>query len=247
VYLYVTDKGSLKEGSLRARGVNHWPDDPGAVGRKVKLARLKYGGNWDPEPLAYERFGRLLAAEVKIGLETVTTEIKDLAATAAAIATLTGTGSYNLGEEEKAALKKFVEGGGLLVIDAAGGSKTFAESAESAIREIFGADALKRLDLTSALYSAREIKEYRYRRQTRTRLGGERTPQLRGVMLGDRLGVVLSREDLTGGLVGYASYACDGYMLHTAYEIMRNAVLLAAGGPAPAATSQAASGDEAQK
>ena len=52
-----------------------------------------------------------------------------------------------------------------------------------------------------------------------------------------RLGVVYSREDLTGGLVGYASYACDGYAPQTAYEIMRNVMLIAAGGgstPVPA-------------
>ena len=62
-------------------------------------------------------------------------------------------------------------------------------------------------------------------------------PQLRGVMVGDRLGVVYSREDLTGGLVGYASYGCDGYAPQTAYEIMRNVMLMAAGGggmPVPA-------------
>ena len=46
-------------------------------------------------------------------------------------------------------------------------------------------------------------------------------------MMGDRLSVLLSREDLTGGLVGYASYACDGYAPQTAYEIMRNVVLTA--------------------
>ena len=52
--------------------------------------------------------------------------------------------------------------------------------------------------------------------------------------VGGRLAVVYSREDLTGGLVGYASYACDGYMPPTAYEILRNVVLLTAGGGSPA-------------
>jgi hypothetical protein len=241
LYLYVTDKGSLKEGSLRARGTKHWPDEPPPAPRAVKLARLKYAGNWNPEPLAYERLGRLMSAQEKVGLDTVTTDFKGLPASGAAVATLTGTGALALDDQEKAALKKFVEGGGLLIVDAAGGNKAMADSAESMVGEIFGAGSLKRLDPACALYSARPIKEYKYRRQARARLGGDKEPQLKGVMLGERLGVVLSREDLTCGLVGYASYSCDGYMPQTACEIMTSAILLGAGAAPSAAASQSTS------
>ena len=98
--LYVTDKGSM-----RARGVNHWPEPPaGSPSKKVKVARLKYAGNWDPEPLAYERLSRLLAAEAGIGLEVSETEIKDLAGAGAAVAAITGTGALQVSAAEKAAL-----------------------------------------------------------------------------------------------------------------------------------------------
>jgi hypothetical protein len=244
VYLYVTDKDFL-----RRRGATHWPEEPAAApARKVKVARLKYPGNWDPEPLAYQRFGRMLATQEKLGLDVSAVEIKDLAGSGAAVATLTGTTALQLNAEEKESLKKFVTGGGLLVVDAGGGSQAFAESARGAIQEMFGEGEPRRLETDSPLFAARAIKDFRYRRQTKARLGGEKESQLRGVMVGEaaggaagpRLGVLFSREDLTGGLVGYASYACDGYAPQTAYEIMRNVMLLAAAGPAPAPASAAA-------
>jgi hypothetical protein len=244
VYLYATDKGSL-----RARGANVWPEEPAAApARKIKVARLKYAGNWDPEPLAYERLGRLLAAEEHIGLDVTATPIKDLPVGGAAVASLTGTAALQMSDEEREALKQFVTGGGLLVVDAAGGSKAFADSADAVLGEVFGEGALKRLSADAALYAAKPIKEFKYRRQTRERASNPKEPMLKAVTVEGRLGAILSREDLTCGLVGYASYACDGYAPQTAYEIMRNVLLMAAKGSASskpaAATAPSQAGQE---
>ncbi len=46
---------------------------------------------------------------------------------------------------------------------------------------------------------------------------------------GGRIGAILSREDITGGLAGIEAYSVDGYTSKTAYRIMRNAILYAAG------------------
>jgi len=48
--------------------------------------------------------------------------------------------------------------------------------------------------------------------------------------VGERIGVVFSREDLTVGLIGCSPIDCDGYMPDSAYEIARNIVLYAARG-----------------
>ena len=237
VVLYVTDKGAL-----RARGVSPWPPDTAAPpASKVKLARLKYLGNWDPEPLAYERLSRLLAQEVGVGLEVAPIEIKDLPASAPAVASLTGTTLLQLSADDKQALKKFVAAGGTLVVDAAGGAKPFAESAEAAVQEIFGAGSLQRLPAAAALYQVpgKEIKEFKYRRQTRNRLANSKEPQLKAVTVQDRAAVLYSREDLTGGLVGYPAFSVDGYQPQTAYEIYRNIILQAPPAAPPAAAPAA--------
>ena len=225
---YVTGAITL----LRPRGSTHWPKEPGAPARRtIRLARLKHSGRYDPEPLAYERFRRMMAHEAKVRLEVVgPMAISDLAAAKAKVATLTGTGPLTLSEAEQKALKSFVEAGGALVVDAAGGDKEFADSAEKMLKTMYGSFKVRILSSSSLLYrqSGMLIRQVKYRPRTKVRLGSRTTAHLRGVLLdGGRVGVIFSREDLTAGLVGYPSYTVDGYHPDTAFELMRNIVVLA--------------------
>ena len=47
---------------------------------------------------------------------------------------------------------------------------------------------------------------------------------MRGIETNGRLGVLFSRQDVTGGLLGIPMYDCAGYTPESSYEIMRNAV-----------------------
>ena len=229
VALYVTGK------QLRARGVSRWPDEPPkAKGRTVKLARLKYDGHPDPEPLAWQRVARMLARDCKINLEVAgPVAIGDLKSSEAAVATLTGTTELKVSDAEKAALKEFVNGGGLLVVDVTGGVSgpggRFAESVEALLSEMFGRRSLRTLASWAGVYRLKghEISHVQYQRTARRRLATTE-PRLKGVLVGDRIGVVFSREDLTVGLIGCSPIDCAGYMPESAYEIARNAILYAA-------------------
>ena len=230
VLMYVTDKGEL-----RNRGVSHWPGrkPSGKAGRKIEIARLKYDGNWDPEPLAYERFSRLMAGEAKVNVRVVSpVAVERLDRGTAGIATLTGTDHFTLGERGTAALKAYVEGGGMLVVDAAGGSRAFGESALALLRGMFGRTAVRRLSSGAAVYDlpGMKIQQVSYRRKARLERGLKAEPNLRGVIIDGRLAVIFSTEDLTGGLVGCPSCNCVGYEPQSCFQLMRNAVLLAAGG-----------------
>ena len=235
ILMYVTDRGDL-----RRRGVSPWPPPSAAKpARTIRLARLKYAGPWDPEPLAYERFSRLMALRAGWNLEVAAgVEIAELTPGAAAVATLTGTRAFRLGEAEKAALKRFVEGGGTLVIDAAGGATEFAESADLLVRELFGRTSLRMLAAGAEVFRLPKmgIEKVSYRRKARVIVGGSHVPSLRGVTVGGRVGVLFSKEDLTGGLVGCAGDFV-GYRGDSCFELMRNIVVYAAGRkPAPVAT-----------
>jgi hypothetical protein len=231
-FLYATDKGRL-----HWRGASPWPQRPEAVGGEtIRLARLSYSGNCDPEPLAYERFSRLMAkakiADVRI---LGPMPIRGLAASGARVASLTGTGTFSLTREETEALRAFVAGGGLLVIDAAGGAKAFADAAGDMLAGMYGRGALRYLATTSPLPARKGavITKVRYRRKTEHRLLRKKTPELQGILVSGRIGVILSREDITAGLLGRPMYTCDGYAPQSAFEIMRNIVLHAASsGPA---------------
>jgi len=226
VAMYATGK------HLRHRGADHWTRRrAGRTEKTVRLVRLKHEGNYDPEPLAWHRVARLVGLQCKVKLEVGgPVAISELAAAGAQIAALTGTTALKLTEAEKAGLKKFVQGGGLLVADAAGGwlggGREFARTGEDTIELMFGRRSLRTLASHSPLYKRKgyEITRARYHRLTKLRLGAKE-PRLKAVMVGDRIGVLFSREDLTVGLIGCRPVGCDGYTPESAYEMARNIIL----------------------
>ncbi len=224
---------------LRPRGVSHWPveDDLSGTSWVVKLARLRYAGQWNPEPLAFKRLGTLLANTLWTRLEYKTVDVKDIAESDAKIATLTGMDELKLTAEETAALKTWLEAGGTLVIDAAAGNRPFAKSAQKWIESTFGEFNLKLLPPSDPLYRQedKEIRSVAYRRATLKRMGNRNTPLLYAVKMEhkneydevvQRPAVIFSAEDITCGLVGYPSGLVDGYRPRSAYELMRNIIFL---------------------
>jgi hypothetical protein len=217
--------------------VSPWTTAPArAPARTIQLARLRYDGNWDPEPLAWVRFGRLLTAERAIGVEARPVEIDKLPTCGARVAHLTGTAAIALSAEQRAAIKKFVAGGGTLLIDAAGGSREFADSASKMLGEMFGPSALQRLKPDAALYNlpGMNIDEVRYTRSTVIQSNAPsdlHTPTIRGITIGGRVAVVFSDWDITAGLLGVGTIDCAGYRPESAFEIARNVLLYAADGP----------------
>ncbi|MBI5722910.1 MAG: DUF4159 domain-containing protein [Planctomycetes bacterium] len=232
VLMYVSDK------QLKNRGANLWPEEPAkAPSRSIKVARIRFAGNYDPEPLALQRLSRQLARQYDLRLEfadspasapaggtpqtgLAPTELND----GIRIGFMTGTGAFTLNAQDKEALKSWVEGGGLLVMDAAGAAKGFADSAKDLIGELWGADSLLPLPLDSPVYQLKDmtIDKVKYRRATRARISGIKDPRLQAVLAGDRPKVLLSTEDLTGGLIGYSVIGMDGYEPSSAFELMRN-------------------------
>ncbi|MFP4215358.1 MAG: DUF4159 domain-containing protein [Phycisphaerae bacterium] len=231
---YVTDTFKM-----RTRGVSHWPEDIDAKPvATITVARVKHSGNYDPEPLAGQRLAGLMLKET--GIKVNVTDPMDptkLSAKTAEVAWITGVGQAKFSNDERSAIRSFVQAGGMVVIDAAGGSKAFQDSMKTELREMFDQPVL-RIMSNDPLYNnkAFPLGDVKYRRKTVLRLGSERvkSPQLRGMKLDGRLAVVYSREDLTAGLVGYQGYEVDGYDPGTgsdpgtAYRLMRSILLQAA-------------------
>ncbi len=232
VAMYVTGR------HLRHRGEHGWPDEPRrSDGPTVTIAPIRHGGNWRPEPLAWQRLARRVGAATDVNVEVAEpVAAAELKAAKNHIASLTGTEAFQLDQAGRDALKAYVEGGGLLLVHAAGGwtggGKAFAESAEAMLYDLYGRRSLRTLASMHDLYRMKghEIDRPRYHLKTKTRLGGS-VLALKGVMVDDdtRLGVLFSREDLITGLIGCTPLPCDGFLPQTAYDLARNAVLYAAG------------------
>lgn len=248
IAFYVTDKAVANK-TLAARGAVTWPTETKYTPvKEVKLALLSYTnaegkeGNCNPEPLAWERFTRLMGEKHKIKV-TVTEPISiaKLAGSGANVAILAGTDRIVATDDEIKALQTFVAGGGLLYMEAIGGAwanrnaSAFAESGEAlATKVALGlpdtvatVKRLRRLTLDSPLYAQKgiEIKDVKLRRFTKDIGLKDSRPMIRGVLNEKSLPVILfSTEDLTAALVGYACYEVHGYTSESAFELMRNIV-----------------------
>jgi hypothetical protein len=215
------------------RGVTTWPDEPDRTpsGPTVTVARVKHTGNWNPEPLALERFRRMMAgqdiAKIELG-EPV--ELDSLADCKADLAVMTGTGPMRLNESQLAAIKTYGEAGGTLVMDAACGNDGFYDSVSKALDKAFDGGLIILGD-GSPVYShpKAHIKGV-LKRGLGPGVGRKGPPRLEGIRINGRPAVVLSRHDLTGGLLGLRVIDCRGYVPQSAFEIMRNLALYASAG-----------------
>lgn len=234
---------------FKNRGMGDWPieaklpENP----KTIKVARVAFNGNCDPEPLAWQRFSRLMAAKYQIKVDvTEPIAIANLKDSKANLAVFYGTNKLELSAEEKTALKEFVDAGGKILFDSAGGSAKFYDSSQKIVDEIWGANNTPVLAPNDPIYKLpnMEIDRVYYRKLTTSRMGKTKDPQLMALKISDKPAVMLSREDITSGLLGIPIFTCDGYeseraivndttkkkeKFESAFQMMRNIVVSAGG------------------
>ncbi len=196
--------------------------------RMLKLARIRYAGNWDPEPGGFRRLADALhnAGTLELSISEIKLAANSLEGFG--VAHLTGTDQLKLSAPEKLELKRFIVGGGLLIVDAAGGSAEFAISVEQLLRELNPDDAAAEATIASdpAFAPDRPLPKPLYREFARTTLSGDfDQPRLQTWKLSGRPAVIYSREDLTVGLVGMPIDGIIGYEPAAASEIMTRLLL----------------------
>lgn len=135
---YVSDKGN----GLLGRGASYMAADLGVKPTKtITVGRLAWGGAtvaWDPEPAGWKRMDVLVRNGKGPGIATTQTDLSAaLDPAAVPLLHVTGTSAIRLTDAQKANLKNYVNGGGLLLADAAGGSKLFSESFDKLASELF--------------------------------------------------------------------------------------------------------------
>ena len=215
--------------------------NPGASpSQSIKVARLSVGQNWDPEPGGWRRLEALLHNEDNVQLEVFPARPGQGAMTSAKIAHLTGTGDFQLDQAAALEIKRFVQNGGTLVVDAAGGSSAFATAAERELKKLFGQAAqaafARPLQPDNPVYrlEAHPIDTFTYRAWARLHsVGALKEPRVCGIQIGNRIGVYYSREDISAALVGQPVDGINGYSPQTGTAIMRNILLYTSPETAP--------------
>jgi len=237
VYLLGTDKGILLP-----RGETYWAHErPFRPRRTITVTPVRYEGNWNPEPLALRRLSIEMANRHQIKLEVAEpVDVAELDTAAHPVAIMTGTEAFTLNEAQVAALRGYFRRGGTLILDAAGGSRAFAESAREQILALPDDAAEGPLAADHPVYHRpNDVPRANYRREFALALGpGRHEPRLRAVRSGRRIAIFYSREDITGGLVGYQLSGLRGYTPQTARALMTNIICHAAPATPPGPTSR---------
>lgn len=241
IFLYAMDKQNL-----RFKGDPYLAEANPAVKAAgyLKVARLAYEGNWDPEPGGWAQFTAVLHNTRQIDLEVNKVELGQGKLKDYKVAHLTGTDAVTLSDEQRAELKAFIAGGGTLIMDAAGGAEMFASTAlgELAKMEVATPRVLSATDpVISGGGTGSDQRRGRFRRFALRLVGTPDEPHLRASNVNGRKAVFFSEEDLSAGLVGNPMDGIKGYEPSAATGLMTNLMLYAMNQLPPAppdATSQ---------
>src|SRR5205823_3042405 len=134
-------------------------------------------GNWDPEPFGWEQVANRLRKQMKMELELPRVRLGADALDTAKyrIAYLTGTAKLQFTDKQRADLKRFAYEGGLLIVDAAGGSAEFAASAQEELKLAFGRD-LELVPVDHPVFTvAADLHTVKYREKAQKILGDAMT------------------------------------------------------------------------
>lgn len=239
-YYYATEKGRL-----RNRLDQHYlarEKDKG--GPDVTVARASYDGNWDPEPLAWEIQSNYMYNASKANVKVMTAELAKLPdPSEAPFVHVAGTTKVDFSDAQQEAVKHYVNAGGVIFFENAGGGGNFAESVIQMLGKAFPDQRVRPISTAAPLVTGQSIKGFDisnidYRSYALLRMGQVDTPRLLTLNINDKPRVVISGEDLSEAMLDQPVWGVFGYDSPSAHKIMSNLVLYAMYGNKPAAPVQ---------
>ena len=193
----------------------------------VRVARVTFNGNWDPEPAAWARFSRYLQWETGTSLVVGTLAPGKLTPGIAQVAALTGTGPVKFTDAEVNAIRDYITAGGVLLVDPCGGDNTFRLAVREALLDRISNSATPMAILPGSPL-LRDVSggpgaiPLRVRPYTVDRYGNAITG-IEVLSLG-KGAIVVSPRDLTFGLLGVQTWGVDGYQPEAAQVFVRNLI-----------------------
>lgn len=221
---------------LRGKGDNAPP---------IKVARAVYGGNHNPEPLAWERLSIDMHNDDKAKLTTVSVNLGEIGQTDAKLVHVAGTDEVEFTPSEIAALQAYIANGGVVVFENVGGRGPFATSVMGMLRQAYPKQRLRPISLESPVITGKGIggedaSSVRYRLFAQLRMGDVDTPRLLTLNFDGEPRIIVSGEDLSLGMLGTGQWGVFGYDTASSKKLMSNLALWSSKrtlSPAPAAAA----------
>ena len=218
LYSYVSDLSNVR---YKGETFLVAPDPNATITQHLSIARIQYAGNWDPEPGGWTRLTNILHNTQHTDLAVRTAKPSELSPQLFQLAHLTATQEFKLSDNERADLKRYVTGGGTLLLDAAGGSDAAGVSLSIELQAMFGSTG-EVLPVTDPIYSRPlDLSHFAYRRSTLKK----GTPNLRAIKVNNRNAVFFSSMDISGALVGQPIDGVTGYEPESAAGLVTNLLL----------------------
>lgn len=237
VLAYATNRELKFKDELLAERREEGPEDRVQRG-KLSIAKLRHTGGWNVAPAALSNLQRFVANELGVRVDTTEHEfpINDAQLFNYHLVFMHGRNSFRLSAAERQQLRTYIERGGMLFADAVCGSEEFARAFRREMAAIFPDAPLERISIDDPLFtpefSGFDIRKVQRREPQRGDPSGplkadyrEVEPDLEGIRIGDRYGVIFSPYDLSCALEKHASLECAGYSSEDAARIGINVVL----------------------
>ncbi|MBX3411609.1 MAG: DUF4159 domain-containing protein [Pirellulales bacterium] len=216
---------------------NQNPQDPLDRAR-LEIAKLRHTGGWDTAPRALINLQEALAREAGVRTSTDRHDVAlaDPQLFAYPILFMHGRNDFRLSAAERSHLREFVERGGFLLADSVCGSEAFTRAFQREMAATFPETPLAPIPandpLLTAAFGGFDLKTVTRRQPRRAEADKPITvelrivpPELQGIKVGDRWGVVFSPYDLSCALERQESLQCAGYTREDAARIAINAML----------------------
>ena len=199
----------------------------------IKAARLDLGPGSNPEPLALPQLRAFMVQRHLVDLALTTVKPEALSADTR-LAFLSVTEGVTLTPDQGQKLMAWVESGGTLVVDAAGGSAEAGRAMGDILATLAGGQGGHVIASFDPLINGQGLGDTAHdnsrvafnRFTTFTRRVGN-SPLLRAIDVDGRPGIVFSNEDLSATLAGVDHWGLQGYTVEAARKLVANIVLAA--------------------
>ena len=197
-----------------------------AVGR----ARCADNDHHIVEPEAWRAMSNHLFNRTGIELKASDIDLADIGTSQDALIHLAGVEPVELSEAELTAIRKYVGKGGLVLVETIGGNSNFTVMIEKQLNRVLESGPVT-LSMKSSLIDGRAMaggydnRNVRYRRYApTTKTLGDR-PRLAAYYINKRPAVLISREDLSLGMLGVQHWGIIGYEPESARKLVSNILL----------------------
>ena len=245
VYFYATGKHRINADFSLAGTPNSAATGPVRV---INVALIRHSGMWNPDPDGLAQFAAMARSSYHTQLTFTVESMDDLDASKTPVAYMIGTQKFDLSWQTEHNLRNFLNNGGTLVVEAAGGSQDFTDSFNTIAAELYPLAYLQPVPMNAAIFNGTTpdsvlLKQIVFREYHNITHGFSADAGLLGLDRDNRYMIIVNPYDISSALVNARVWGIDGYAPGSAQKMLMDEILY---GSAKAAAVQAAAAKEHQ-